>query len=93
MAEYIEKESLIKSFDCNGGHFVYSKQIIDAVVSRINLQPVIDAVEVVRCKDCVNFKSISNPKYCTKHIDDWGNGEIYTDEDDFCSFGERRSEE
>ena len=55
--------------------------------------PAADVVEVVRCKDCMYYHSISKLKYCNKHIDCWGDGEIYTDEDDYCSYGERRSEE
>ena len=66
----------------NDGHNLYCKEDYECP----------HFFEVVRCKDCVNFKSISNPKYCTKHMDDWGDGEIYTDEDDYCSYGERRSE-
>lgn len=56
--------------------------------------PTIDAVPVVRCKDCVNYKS--NPY--SKHFDvpemmcmcwiDW----IPTEPDDFCSCGERKGE-
>lgn len=53
--------------------------------------PAKDIVEVVRCKDCVYFVS-NNLKYCNKHIDCWGSSEIYVDDDDFCSFGERRPE-
>lgn len=42
--------------------------------------PAIDAVEVVRCKDCVHwFKGV-----CSAHVDN-----IYMDENDFCSLGER----
>lgn len=57
----------------------------------INHMPTIDAVEVVRCKDCV---------HCA---DDWnGNQPMFTCEiarcgesvqpNDYCSYGERRTE-
>ena len=49
--------------------------------------PTIDAVEVVRCKDC---KYSYYNKYCTN--EQWkDNGATVTIEaDDFCSYGERR---
>ena len=98
MAEYINREELLKDiedsvrFSARNG---VSAELRGAhkIVDRIKSAPTVDVVEVVRCKDCVNFKSTSNPKYCNKHIDDWGNGEIYTDEDDYCSYGERKSDD
>ena len=56
----------------------------------IRNQPTIDAVEVVRCKDCKHWDgSICDvhsewpDQYSTGHMD-------YTEADDFCSYGERR---
>lgn len=43
----------------------------------------VDAVEVVRCKDCFHFWD----GVCKAH-----NEVIYVDENDFCSFGERRED-
>lgn len=64
---------------------------IDLITHFLDRQPTIDAVEVVRCKDC-------------KHYRDWGDGNItcrlWTDQwdaatapDAFCSFGERKEAE
>ena len=50
MAEYIEREALVKSFRSCGA----SKDLIDSIVCRINLQEAVDAVPVVRCKDCIH---------------------------------------
>lgn len=53
--------------------------------------PAVDAVEVVRCKDCKSFKpckeieGVSWTGYCNY-------GEFHTDDDDFCSRGERKEE-
>ena len=47
--------------------------------------PAVDAVEVVRCKDCKHYwKNVNTPGYAGKctHVED----------DDFCSHGERRSD-
>ena len=52
----------------------------------------VDAVEVVRCKDCKHFApceeitGVSWTGFCNY-------GEFHTDEDDFCSRGERREGE
>lgn len=59
-------------------------------VSILNGFPAVDAVPVVRCKDC-------------KHYRDWGNGNLVcwnwtdtwdaaTEPDGFCSYGERRAD-
>ena len=51
-------------------------------VAIINQFPTVDAVEVVRCKDCI------------KHGDDEECPMLsmmqYTESDDFCSYGERK---
>lgn len=44
-------------------------------ISSVNEQPTVDAVEVVRCKDCKYFESCS-----------WSEHE----DDGFCKWGERR---
>ena len=41
--------------------------------------PTIDAVEVVRCKDCRHWRT----SYCVIHDDSW-------EETDYCSDGERK---
>lgn len=74
----------------------------------IDNAPTIDAVEVVRCKDCKHFHKniwgsdigIGRPYDCliVGHCgcEFWGRKEdgsmTQTAEDAFCSFGERRSE-
>lgn len=48
----------------------------------VHAVPTVDAVEVIRCKDC---------KYWYKHICDfWStDSSMLTKHDDFCSYGER----
>lgn len=52
--------------------------------------PTVDAVEVVRCKDCKHCRLASwGERYCIRDkFVEWGE----LKEDDFCSFGERRTE-
>lgn len=65
----------------------WNDAIEEAMHRFVNL-PTIDAVEVVRCKDCINF---------TKGKDEWGscfeNPMKMWRETDFCSWGERREDE
>ena len=55
--------------------------------------PTVDAVEVVRCKDCKHF--VQNEPYdpceCMKWTVRWG--VAYVNPNDFCSYGERREGE
>jgi hypothetical protein len=70
-------------------------------VAEIDWMPTVDAVQVVRCGECENWdteyssgrKSLGNYR-CVCH--EWSNEEDgfyrYTAEDDYCSYGERRTE-
>ena len=70
--------------DCFDSGALYALELIDAA-------PEIDAVEVVRCKDCKHYK----PQKKTAH---WENRANYCNRivtikvqpDDFCSYGERK---
>lgn len=59
--------------------------------SAIRQAPTVDAVEVVRCRDC---KYWDNHSICEVHSewpDQYNTGHSdYTEPDDFCSYGERR---
>jgi hypothetical protein len=54
--------------------------------------PTIDAVPVVRCKDCKHFVQSEpyDPCECMKWTVKWG--VAYTSPDGFCSYGEKRDE-
>ena len=54
----------------------------------IDNAPTVDAVEVVRCKDCEHY--VDGP-YDNGDMmcDNWGEW-IFPHEDDFCSYGERK---
>ena len=61
---------------------------IDAVVHLIDDAPTVDAVEVVRCRDC---KYNSNPPECGNAVCVLFYG--MTDQMGFCHHGERRERE
>lgn len=71
------------------------KKIFDTIV---DLQPIVDAVEVVRCKDCKYFRDnkVYNiqgfPIMGNSVCDKWANG-CRTDENGYCFLGERREDE
>lgn len=58
--------------------------------------PTVDAVPIIRCKDCVNWKQLDTayithadgtPVYSCPLYDDWG------DEDGWCCYAERKDNE
>ena len=55
----------------------------------LNAQPAVDAVPVVRCRECIYWQD-NNGGYPHPECR-WGNGET-PDADDFCSYGERRDD-
>ena len=57
----------------------------------IAAQPTVDAVEVVRCKDCVNYCGFEHCKNGICDVDSVSKRAVYPY--DFCSYGERREGE
>lgn len=61
----------------------------------INEAPTIDAVPVVRCKDCKNRQDPGKCPFCFTEVIDVDGGRLYkfndlTHDDGFCNRGERR---
>lgn len=54
-------------------------------------QRTVSAVEVVRCKDCVNYCGFEHCKNGICDVDSVSKRAVYPD--DFCSYGERRTNE
>ena len=79
MARLIDADALKTAFPC--GEYVRT----ESVRATIDSMPTIDAVPVVRCKDCIYFHDYGDGvKNC------WGDGGIFTKDDDFCSHAERK---
>lgn len=70
----IDADALIEEANADGAYgYVDAKQIADA--------PTVDAVEVVRCREC----KYHNKPPCPMRLSfNW------TEDDDFCSYGERK---
>ena len=67
----------------------YAKTITEL----LDKTPTVDAVEVVRCKDCKHGFLTDDGSYSCELVDEhygWG---YRTKADDFCSYGERRTDE
>ena len=74
----IDKDALIER--CDAPHWcVWMSEIEDF--------PTVDAVEVVRCKDCKNY---DDKGYCWFWDYETGMSPNEVDADDFCSYGERK---
>lgn len=84
MARLIDANALIKEANSDGAYgYVDAKQIYE--------EPTIDAVEVVRCKDCKHYKPQkksahweNRANYCNRIVT------IKVQPYDFCSYGERK---
>ena len=81
---YIDEKDIYKLFENGCG-------IERLHVVKIDELPRVDAVEVVRCKDCENYKPYKKP------VEDFDGccivRECETDENDFCSYGKRKVSE
>ena len=63
----------------------YNNMDRDEIAEEILLQmPTIDAVPVVRCKDCKHWDTSSDLPGCVNEF----NGLVCSHPDDFCSYGE-----
>ena len=72
---------------------------VDDMIGDLENAPTVDAVEVVRCKDCKWYEESKNPemsslRFCYRLRNDNGVRVGYNwDGNDFCSYGERRENE
>jgi len=73
MADYIDREELLNDL------FILNINDATKVFEHIAKLPSIDAVEVVRCKDCWNYR---NNNLC-------GVSGLIVDDDFFCKWGEK----
>lgn len=62
-------------------------EIMSELVSVVAAAPTIDAVQVVRCRDCTHLGTCDCP---LSYSVEWGIGQDNPGENDFCSRGERR---
>ena len=72
---------------------MFPKESLEEQIRRTINAPTVDAVPVVRCKDCIHYKpqnqgahrNCTTP-YCMRVV------AVKVKPDDFCSYGERRTD-
>lgn len=95
MADLIDREELEKSilkwlpsedYDPEKSGLRFDEDLVVSLMMEIEEQPTVDAVEVVRCKECKHkyinsFAKESMIVYCIHHG-------VSKQPDDFCSYGD-----
>lgn len=92
MADLIDRTTLFADIDES---IVFSSRIntnaemrgANKIVDRIKSAKAVDAVEVVRCKDCIHMENSAQFRHCRV----WGAINGMGDEG-FCNYGERRTD-
>lgn len=59
----------------------------------VQVMPTVDAVEVVRCKDCTKWGGVPFGNVCRRWSAPLAGMKNCTGPDDFCSYGERRDKD
>jgi hypothetical protein len=81
--------SLDEALKATHSEIYWTESLQAAVRSFLVQQPRVDAVEVVRCKDCKHWVQTDDVGYC----DNPDGLDNYAHSYDFCSYGERREGE
>lgn len=94
MAEYIEREALIKRLEVTplfNPQYVYDELVRKGIIDLVKQQPAADVVEVVRCKDCKHYKLRNqSERWNSKTRCCLRSAAIPTKENGFCSYGARK---
>lgn len=85
MSDLISRSALLESLiHCDG----LGRKSLEAVIKTINEQPTVEAMEVVRCKECEQWGKIKHPAQ-TERIKVCGWGRYFTGENGYCVYGEK----
>lgn len=85
MSDYIKRDVLVQLFMdelLDEIPFSLKRELAEKMADTI---PKVDAVEVVRCKDCKHWDS--DCRWC----ESWGDTQLY--DNGYCSYGERKNDE
>ena len=100
MSDLISKKALIKRFSKLKGSDTLANMFVSDVIREIKNQPTVEAVPVVRCKDCKYWHEETGWCQWHSHFIDGAGGFCHPwessnwkmfNENDFCSDGEMRS--
>ena len=95
--------TLIDRDKCQERIFRFADRLVDwgypeqakavrAAAKGIKLEKTVDAVEVVRCKDCEQWGGVAFGNVCKRWSAPLAGMKNCTGPDDFCSYGERRTD-
>ena len=90
MPRYIDADKLTQRFYYLGAAFCIESVHIDSIMKYIENMPTVDAVEVVRCKDCIYKEECGREVLINECDDDKAvdiTGVLF-----YCSYGERKGE-
>ena len=86
-ADALIEDIKTKLWDWNTVDSITSSTVLKQTITDIDNAPTIDAVPVVRCKDCKCWTEWENGTgSCSRYALDW----VGMDADDVCSMGERK---
>ena len=90
--QLIDANALMEGLKLHGAVVTGVRQDeVRGTIQRINESPTVDAVEVVRCKDCKHLEIDPGLRYdkrmCLMRGGEYG----YCKDNDYCSYGERRT--
>ena len=99
MADLIDRAALVAEFKrlTLGENSLIERVFADGVYAVIETRPAVDAVEVVRCKDCKHRKLRHHRGgeiwyQCANEAAGMASG-VELKDNDFCSYGERREDD
>ena len=67
---------------------LFSMGWTEAIEAVMQNAPTVDAVEVVRCKNCKHY--LLPQGFCSHDRHEYQTQAVWQEDDDFCSYGERR---
>ena len=86
--DLISRSALLDDIQADVDNGGVGRMVAGALKRYVKRVPAVDAVIPVRCKECKHFKrNLENDTYCSSV-----NGLTNPEEDDFCSYGERRAD-
>ena len=81
-----EMDYLLELDKTKGYNTLKERMGLEVAIADLGDMPTVDAVEVVRCKDCKGSKKLTTCYFCRI-------SGMTHEADDFCSWGERRTED
>ena len=74
------------------GETLMDYEVADMIEDCIENAPTVDAVPVVRCKDCTQWGGVAFGNVCRRWSAPLAGMKNCTGPDDFCSYGKRRTD-